>query len=189
MVEDHFNERLRSGRMGEDCVLKACHQGILPCKDAVFTDPVTLKDFSVEHYEQIRHNKVNGDIKFTDITGRIGYMDVKNGTWVSEASLENFRLDNSWYFFNAFVIDRANMYYMIRADLKFRQYALTCPRIEVKGSVGRIIEFGPLPVEHFNSAPIGNIVDFEPKDYRMIVAEMYDYNRDNNIKYNKRVNG
>lgn len=186
MLLNTFDNRLKDGKMGEAAFMKALELQIIP-NDGYGEGPtVTETEWNDARWEQIMENKVNGDVWFiSKEDGRKKYVDVKNTQWVADASLEHFRTDDSYYFFNAWSLDR-NMYYMVRADQKFKDFAKSRP-VSMRGKAsGREVYFTDLPSLEFHSGN-GAIFEFDPIAYKSMVVDLYDYCNKNGIEYKIRI--
>lgn len=183
-----FEKRLSDGLMGEACVLRALELNIIPNTGYGQGPMVTESRWNDLKREQIMQNKTEGDVWFVaPWDNRKKYVDVKNTEWIAEDSLTHFRTEDSYYFINAFCDLRDNKYFMVRMDEDFKEYALGLPvTMSMNDKPGRVISFDDLPAIEYNS---GNhrLVDFDPVAYKKVVRESFEYNRENNIAYKKRI--
>lgn len=184
----NFNDRLYDGTHGENAFSEACKRGIIPNIGYGDGPQVTETTWGPLMQKQIDDNTYHGD-KWIDFpNGERGYVDVKNSLWISEKSLLNFRLDNSYYFLNAFAYDSGCGYFLIRADKMWREWAMKNgtlhPLNKKRGFI--VPSFFETPVSLFNNAN-GYFPDMDPKKYRWLVLEKYEENDTLGIPYRKRM--
>lgn len=127
-------DRFDRGKPGEICAMMTLNSGIIKHGGHFRYTPQVTADMNADKrawINQVYCQRVNGDIEFLNpITMKIEFIDVKNGVWISESSLTDFREDG-WFLLNAWYRPtqedikagkRTCIHFMVKACTEFKEF-------------------------------------------------------------------